>query len=126
MYHGAVFHLPILEIEFADVTVDCFVLNLPWSKKEINLSSHPTVFLLGSVWFNCGGLQRWIPCPPTFHGHRAVFPVLGKVASSTRRIYKKGKEPEYSETRLGAIWMLFGNIQHFLTVWENMLLFTVT
>ncbi|KAF6088636.1 mitochondrial genome maintenance exonuclease 1 [Phyllostomus discolor] len=55
-----------------------------------------------SVWFNCGGLQRWIPCPPTFHGHRAVFPVLGKVASSTRRIYKEGKEPEYSETRLGA------------------------
>uniref|UniRef100_G1QDR7 Mitochondrial genome maintenance exonuclease 1 n=1 Tax=Myotis lucifugus TaxID=59463 RepID=G1QDR7_MYOLU len=82
------------------------------------------LFLQGSVWFNCGDLQRWIPCPPTFHGHRAVFPVLGKMASSTRRIYKKGKEPEYSETRLGR--MLFGSIQHFLTVWENILLFTVT
>lgn len=54
------------------------------------------------MWLNCGGLQRWIPCPPPFHGHRALFPVLGKVASSTRRVYKEGKETEYSEAKLGA------------------------
>lgn len=68
----------------------------------MNLNSGPPVFFLGSVWLNCGGLQRWIPCPLPFHGHRALFPVLDKVASSTRRIYKEGKEPEYSEIRLVA------------------------
>lgn len=26
-------------------------------------------FFLGSVWLNRGGLQRWIPCSSTFHGH---------------------------------------------------------
>ncbi|XP_068419488.1 mitochondrial genome maintenance exonuclease 1-like [Eschrichtius robustus] len=56
----------------------------------------------GSVWLDHGGLQRRVPHPPTFHGRRALLPVLGKVTSSTRRIYKEGKEPEYSETRLGA------------------------
>lgn len=33
----------ILEIELGDITVACFVLSLPWSKKEINLNSDPTV-----------------------------------------------------------------------------------
>ncbi|XP_029086957.1 mitochondrial genome maintenance exonuclease 1-like isoform X2 [Monodon monoceros] len=54
-----------------------------------------------SVWLDRGGLQRRVPRPPTFRGRRALLPVLGKV-TSTRRIYKEGKEPEYSETRLGA------------------------
>lgn len=57
---------------------------------------------LGSVRLDRGGLQKRVPCPPTFHGRRALLPVLGKVASSTGRIYKEGKEPEYPETRLGA------------------------
>uniref|UniRef100_A0A2K5IGV5 Mitochondrial genome maintenance exonuclease 1 n=1 Tax=Colobus angolensis palliatus TaxID=336983 RepID=A0A2K5IGV5_COLAP len=75
-----------------------------------------------SVWLNCGGLQRRITCSPTFHGCRALFPVLGQVASSTGRIYGKEKEPEYSETRIGNR-TLFGNIQHLLTVWEHRLPF---
>ena len=54
------------------------------------------------MWLDRGGLQKRVPCPPTFHGRRALLPVLGKVASSTGRIYKEGKEPEYPETRLGA------------------------
>uniref|UniRef100_A0A2K6F1H6 Mitochondrial genome maintenance exonuclease 1 n=1 Tax=Propithecus coquereli TaxID=379532 RepID=A0A2K6F1H6_PROCO len=52
-----------------------------------------------SVWLNCGGLQRRITCPLTPHGCRALFPVLGQVASSTRRIHRKEKESEYSEIR---------------------------
>lgn len=42
------------------------------------------------------------------------------MASSTRRIYKEGKEPECSETRLRDR-MMSGNIQWFLTIWEDLL-----
>lgn len=45
MYSDVVFHQPILEIELGDSTVDCCILSLLWSKKEMNLNSGPAVFL---------------------------------------------------------------------------------
>lgn len=73
--------------------------------------------LSDSVCLNCGGLWRQISCPPTFHGPRSLFSMLTQVASVSRRIYREGKEPDYSETRVGGR-RLFGKI-HCLLLWAK-------
>ncbi|MBV97206.1 Mitochondrial genome maintenance exonuclease 1, partial [Eschrichtius robustus] len=46
VYPGPVFHRPVLGIELGAVPVDCFVLSVPWSKKEMDLSSGAAVEML--------------------------------------------------------------------------------
>lgn len=76
MYPGAIFHQPLLEaVGRFYCRLFCSEFALEQEGNEPQLWSYcinaatALCFFLGSVWLNCGGLQGWIPCPPTSHGH---------------------------------------------------------
>uniref|UniRef100_A0A4X2JSA0 Uncharacterized protein n=1 Tax=Vombatus ursinus TaxID=29139 RepID=A0A4X2JSA0_VOMUR len=65
---------------------------------------------------NTSDIFLQIPCSHTFHGLRALFPILVQMAASTRKIYRKRKEPNYFKSSVGYRILSKASLP-FITVW---------